>query len=184
MPTATIRKTNDTTTGKSKGNSNGKAGINRRGIDGNKYAKLLAHALPVAIRSEADHERMLAEIEKLMAKGEAKLTREENALLELLTQIVERYESTAYPADLAKPAELVAFLLEQRGLGASDLWPVLGSKGRVSEILSGKREVSKEQAKRLGEFFHVSPAAFFYSTPMSGNGGRRLPPGDPQQRAA
>lgn len=134
---------------------------NRNGIDSRKYGRLLAHALPVAIQSEKDNERMLAEIEKLMAKGEARLTREEDALLELLTQIVERYESRAYPTESAKPAELVAFLLEQRGLSASDLWPVLGSKGRVSEILSGKREVSKQQAKKLGEFFHVSPAAFF-----------------------
>jgi HTH-type transcriptional regulator / antitoxin HigA len=42
----------------------------------------------------------------------------------------------------------------------SALWPVLGSKGRVFEILSGTRGVSKAQAKKLGAFFHVSPAAF------------------------
>jgi antitoxin component HigA of HigAB toxin-antitoxin module len=60
----------------------------------------------------------------------------------------------------AAPAETIAFLLEQRGLKPSALAEVLGSRGRVSEILAAKRSISKEQAKRLEEFFHVSAAAF------------------------
>jgi len=55
---------------------------------------------------------------------------------------------------------MVAFLLEQRELRPSDLWPVIGSKGRVSEILAGKRAISKEQAKKLAEFFHVRADLF------------------------
>ena len=42
---------------------------------------------------------------------------------------------------------MVAFLLEQRGLAPKDLWPVVGSKNRVSEIFGGKRSMTKEQAK-------------------------------------
>ena len=49
----------------------------------------------------------------------------------------------------------LAFLLEQRGLEAHDLRPVLGSKSRISEILNGKRTISKAQAKKLAAFFHV-----------------------------
>jgi HTH-type transcriptional regulator/antitoxin HigA len=55
---------------------------------------------------------------------------------------------------------MVAFLLEQRGLAPKDLWPVIGSKGRVSEILAGKRSISKEQAKKVAEFFHVGVNLF------------------------
>jgi HTH-type transcriptional regulator/antitoxin HigA len=55
---------------------------------------------------------------------------------------------------------MVAFLLEQRGLKPSELWPVLGSKGRVSEILAGKRSISKDQAKKLAAFFHVGVGVF------------------------
>jgi HTH-type transcriptional regulator/antitoxin HigA len=55
---------------------------------------------------------------------------------------------------------MVAFLLDQRGLTASGLWPVIGSKGRVSEILSGKRGISKDQAKKLAAFFHVGVDLF------------------------
>lgn len=54
----------------------------------------------------------------------------------------------------------MAYLLERRGLSAKDLWPVIGSKGRVSEILSGKREISKEQARMLAEFFGVRMVLF------------------------
>jgi HTH-type transcriptional regulator/antitoxin HigA len=134
--------------------------IERRVIDPRKYGRLLARATPVVVQTEKENERLLAEIETLMAKGEDRLTPEEDALLELLVRLVESYESRAYPEMKASPKDLVAFLLEQRGLAASALLPVLGSKGRVSEFLSGRRGASKEQAKRLGEFFHVSPAAF------------------------
>jgi HTH-type transcriptional regulator/antitoxin HigA len=50
---------------------------------------------------------------------------------------------------------MLAFLLEQRGLEPHDLWAVVGSKSRVSEMLSGKRAISKAQAKKLAAFFHV-----------------------------
>ncbi|MGO9258468.1 MAG: helix-turn-helix domain-containing protein [Bryobacteraceae bacterium] len=45
--------------------------------------------------------------------------------------------------------------MEQRGLRPKNLWPILASKSRVSEILSGKRSISKAQAKKLAEFFGV-----------------------------
>jgi HTH-type transcriptional regulator/antitoxin HigA len=55
---------------------------------------------------------------------------------------------------------MVAFLLEQRGLAPKDLWRVVGSKSRVSEILAGKRPLTKEQAKKIAEFFHVGVDLF------------------------
>ncbi len=55
---------------------------------------------------------------------------------------------------------MLAFLLEQSGLKPSDLSPVLQSKARVPEILSGKRGISKDQAKRLATFFHVGVQVF------------------------
>ena len=124
------------------------------------YAQLLKEALPRVVHTEEENERVLAEIEKLLAKGEGNLSAEEEELLELLTQLVEAFERSAYTRKKASPAQLVSFLLEQRGLTARDLWPVLGSKSRVSDLVNDRREVSKEQAKKLGEFFHISPAAF------------------------
>jgi HTH-type transcriptional regulator/antitoxin HigA len=130
-------------------------------IDRKRYGRLLAKAAPCVIATEEEHERALAIVESLMAKGERKMTAEEDALLDLLTNLIRDYEATAYPPRAkSKPHEMVAFLLEQRGLKPSDLWPVIGSRGRVSEILAGKRSISKEQAKRLAEFFRVRADLF------------------------
>jgi len=55
---------------------------------------------------------------------------------------------------------MVAFLIEQRALKPSDLWPVVGSKSRVSETRAQKRSISKEQAKKLAAFFHIRADLF------------------------
>lgn len=55
---------------------------------------------------------------------------------------------------------MVRFLMDQRGLRQADLVPVLGTRTQVSEIVSGKRGISKAQAKRLAEFFHTSVELF------------------------
>jgi HTH-type transcriptional regulator/antitoxin HigA len=125
-------------------------------IDLKRYGRLLAKAAPCVIATEEEHERALATVESLMEKGERKMTPEEDALLDLLTNLIRDYEATAYPPRAkSRPHQMVAFLLEQRDLKPSDLWPIIGSKGRVSEILTGKRSISKEQAKKLAAFFHV-----------------------------
>jgi HTH-type transcriptional regulator/antitoxin HigA len=95
-----------------------------------------------------------------MEKGQGDLTPEEDALLELLTDLIHDFEEKAYPIPKSEPHEMVAFLLEQRGLTPKDLWPVVGSKSRVSEILAGKRAMTKDQAKKLAEFFHVGADLF------------------------
>jgi len=129
-------------------------------LDLKRYGRLLARALPKVIKTEEENERTLAVIESLMEKGERNMTPEEDALLELLTNLVHDFEEKAYPVPKSSPDEMVAFLLEQRGLTPKDLWPVVGSKSRVSEILAGKRPITKEQAKKLAEFFHVGVELF------------------------
>jgi HTH-type transcriptional regulator/antitoxin HigA len=129
-------------------------------LDRSKYGRLLQRVVPTAIETEQENERALGVIEKLLAKGEAKLTPEEDALIELLTQLVENFERRAYPRKKSTPPQIIRFLLQERELKPIALAPVVGSRGRVSDILTGRRSISKEQAKRLGEFFHVSPALF------------------------
>lgn len=136
-------------------------GVLTETIDERRYARLLAKAVPRVIRTEEENERALVLVESLMEKGERSMTPEEGALLDLLTNLIHDYEATAYPPrKRSKPHRMVAFLLEQRGLTAKDLWPVIGSKSRVSEILAGKRSISKDQAKKLAEFFHVGVEVF------------------------
>jgi HTH-type transcriptional regulator/antitoxin HigA len=128
-------------------------------LDPRRYRRLVAEVSPAIIETEEENERVLAIVDRLMAKAGSR-TPEEDAILNLLVHLVEEFEGKAYPAGKTSPGEMIAFLLEQRGLKPVALSEVLGSRGRVSEVLAAKRSVSKEQAKRLGDFFHVSPAAF------------------------
>jgi HTH-type transcriptional regulator/antitoxin HigA len=129
-------------------------------IDDRKYARLVSRARPVRITSEADYQRMLAEVERLMDKDEDTLSPEESTLLGLLATLIEHYEKEHYPIAQATPQEMLHHLMEARDLRAKDLWSLFGSKGVASEVLNGKRAISKGQAKKLAEFFHVSPALF------------------------
>ena len=119
------------------------------------YGQLLAKVQPHPIKDDREYDRVVAEVGRLMAQGEGKLSREETSLLEMLSILIEDYDRKHYPLAPAQPHKMLSFLLEQRGLEPHDLWPVLGSKSRVSEILSGKRAISKAHAKKLAAFFHV-----------------------------
>lgn len=124
-----------------------------------RYGRLLAKTLPTVIKTEAENERLLAEIEKLMDKGES-MAPEELALLELMSQLVEAFEEQAYPIAEGPPFRVLQHLMEANDLKQADLLPIFGSRGYTSDIVNGKRAISKEHAKRLGEFFHVSPSLF------------------------
>jgi HTH-type transcriptional regulator/antitoxin HigA len=78
----------------------------------------------------------------------------------LLTLLIEYYEERRYPLPQASPGDSLKALMEERGLKHKDVWPVLGNKGATTEILSGRRSISKAQAKRLAEFFRVPVELF------------------------
>ena len=124
-----------------------------------RYAELLAAALPVKIETEQQHERMLAFADKLIDKGEQR-SPEEDTLLNLLVHLIQDYEQKTYQPEQATPQEVLIELMEAGGLKQSDLYPVLNSKSVTSEIVNGKRGISKANAKALAEFFHVSAEVF------------------------
>lgn len=129
-------------------------------FDKNVYGSLLAEFQPKVITSEEENERALAVVEKLMALRE-NITPEQDALLELLVTLIEKFEDEYYQLlPESDPHSMLQFLMEQRNLKQLDLVGILGSKGVTSEVVNGKRSISKAQAKALGEFFHVSPALF------------------------
>jgi HTH-type transcriptional regulator/antitoxin HigA len=125
-----------------------------------RYAGLLATALPKPIETEAENERALEIVNHLMSKGEKKLTAEERWLLKMLVRLIEDFEEKAYPIHEAAPRVVLKTLMEDRGLKQVDLAPLFGGRARVSDVLAGKREISKAQAKALSAFFKV-PADLF-----------------------
>ena len=128
-------------------------------IDERKYARVLAKVLPRVINSDEEHERMLAEIEKLMDRGERR-TIEEDAALDLMVRLVQDYDREHHPLADPSPNEMLAYLMEKRGLRQVDLVPIIKSRGYVSDIVNGKRAISKAHARRLAEFFKVSADLF------------------------
>lgn len=128
-------------------------------VNPQKYGKLLSKTLPTIIKTEAENDRAILIVEELLAKGD-KLTFEENTLLELLGKLIADFEEKFYQPREASPQEVLLELMNARGLKQKDLAEVLGSKSRVSEIISGKREISKTQAKAIANFFNVSAELF------------------------
>jgi HTH-type transcriptional regulator / antitoxin HigA len=126
-----------------------------------KYGKLLVDALPGVIMNDEDYNRTEAIFSKLMDKGENRLSLEESKLFALLAKLLEDYEARALPPlDRTSPTETLSFLMEQNDLRQEDLADIFGSQGGVSKAITGKRAISKAQAKRLAERFRVSTDAF------------------------
>lgn len=123
-------------------------------INRQKYGKLLARVLPAVIETEEENEHFLAEAEKLIDKGDRR-SPEEDKLLELMTTLIEDFEEKHYPIPEAPPHEVLQELMRSRGLRQRDLLEIFGSDGIASEVVNGKRNISRNQAKALAEFFRV-----------------------------
>jgi HTH-type transcriptional regulator / antitoxin HigA len=127
-------------------------------LDRDNYPQLLAEFVPQAIDSEAEYDRALAIAERLTFKQDK--TAAEIKLLKLIVVLIEDYETEHYPMDNVTPHELLQHLMESNNTRQADLVGLIGSRGVVSEVVNGKRAISKAQAKALGEFFNVSPGLF------------------------
>ncbi len=106
----------------------------------------------VPIKTAQDHDRALGRIEQLM---EAKPGTKAGDELDVLTTLVEAYEAkhhAIYPPD---PIEAITFRMDQLGMTRKDLETVLGGRGRVSEILTKKRNLSLEMIRQLHSKLHI-----------------------------
>lgn len=123
------------------------------------YGKLLTQYLPKVITNEAENQRALDIAETLSNKQD--LTPEEEQLLDLLVTLIENFESKQYTfKNNSTPLSRLHFLMEANNLKQVDLLDVFGSKGIVSEVFNGKRQISKTHAVKLGERFNVDPTLF------------------------
>lgn len=122
------------------------------------YCNLLNEFVPRVIETEEEYDRALAIAEKLtFAKSRSS---EEKALHKLLVTLIEAYETENYPMNESAPHEIIQHLMEASGTRQTDLVGVIGSSDLVSEVVNGKRAISKAQAKALGEYYKVSPSLF------------------------
>ncbi|MCP5424534.1 MAG: transcriptional regulator [Gammaproteobacteria bacterium] len=104
------------------------------------------------IKTEADYEATLKEIESLMS---AEAGSPEGDRLDVLVTLVEAYERVHYPVDFPDPIEAIKFRMEQQGLAVEDLIPIIGRKNRVYEILARKRPLTLRMIEGLHERFSI-----------------------------
>jgi HTH-type transcriptional regulator/antitoxin HigA len=134
-------------------------------INKDNYYQLLDREklIPKVIDNDSEYEHYLAVSEKLIAK-KSNRTLEETTLFRLLVNLIEDYEEKRFALrdwSDQPPHEILQQLLEFSGTKQLELVGVISSsKGLISSIVNGKRAISKEQAKRLGEYFKVSPSLF------------------------
>ncbi len=105
------------------------------------------------IRSEADYDAALAEIERLWG---ARARTPEGDRLDILATLVDAYENEHYPMDPPDPIEAIKFRMEQQGLTRKDLEGILGSRTRVAEVLNRRRGLSMNMIRRLHEKLGIS----------------------------
>jgi len=104
------------------------------------------------IRTEDDYDAALKRIDQLM---NAELETPEGDELDILVTLVEAYEAKHYPIPACDPIEAIKFRMEQMGLEAKDLTPIIGSRSKVSEVLNRKRQLSIAMIRNLHAQLHL-----------------------------
>lgn len=117
----------------------------------------IAHLRP--IHSEADFERMVVMMNSLLDDVGDNEDHPMSSLLDLVSDLVSRYEQAHHAIEPALPKDTLRFLMEARGLKQEDLSSIV-PQSNLSAILAGKRKISATLAGKLGKFFGISAAVF------------------------
>lgn len=127
------------------------------------------------IRAEDDYDAVLAEVEGLMdaAPGTA-----EGDRLDMLATLIEAYEARHWAIGAPDPIDAIRIRMEEKGLKARDLEPMIGSRGRVSEVLSRKRALTLPMIRRLSRGLDLPADVLIQEIPLarrkSGGGERKI----------
>lgn len=107
------------------------------------------------IRSEEQHQEYLSEIQRLLAH-EQQPGSEGAERLELLSVLVEAFESQKYPIEAPDPINAILFRMQEQGLKQADLVPYFGTRSRVSEVLGRKRPLTVNMIRALSSGLGIS----------------------------
>lgn len=135
--------------------------VSDSGLSDDSYGQLLQSVEPKKITTEKAYKKFVALLENLLEREEDDgISEQEGHLLELLLVLVQDYEAQTVTFPHASPLEVLHHLMDSSELKQSSLVGIIGSSGVVSEIVNGKREISKAQARNLGKMFNVSYKLF------------------------
>lgn len=132
-----------------------------RTFDAQSYAELLVRYQPKPIATEAENDRAIALAQELEHRSPQTL--EEGVFLDLLITLIEKFEAENYPIPKGDPVSMMHHLMDARDLEESDLVEILGSTEKVSEILTRKRSLTVNEARKLAQFFRVETDLFLES---------------------
>jgi len=130
----------------------------RKAIDSEIYTQLFRDALPMPPVTEADNERLIKVMASIDEREDA--TPEEVAFAELLAILVEDFENRHYSLPAVPPHEALQALMEDRSLQHKDIAQIVGNKGLTTEIIAGRRKMSKAVAVRLSTRLSVPVELF------------------------
>jgi HTH-type transcriptional regulator/antitoxin HigA len=106
----------------------------------------------IIVENDKDHQQAKALVGKLMDSTDPS----DQARLIAQARLIEAYELNRWPRRVPALPELLSYLMDQHGLTRADLAEYLGTASRVSEVMTGKRELSMSMVRKLRDRFHVS----------------------------
>ena len=128
-------------------------------VGGDRYLELVRLVPLRPIRSEAELDRAIAMIDALLDQD--KRSGDEEDYLDVLSDLVEKYEDEHDPMPPVPGAEMLRFLIENRATTQTEVATDTEiAESTISEILAGKRELNRKHIEALARHFHVNPAVF------------------------
>ena len=109
------------------------------------------------LKTETDYRNALTRLDEVI---DATMGTSEGDELELLALLIKDYEEKHYPARLPDPVNMIKLRMEEMGLKNKDLVDIIGSESHVSSVLSRKRQITLEMARKLSKRLNIRPSIF------------------------
>jgi HTH-type transcriptional regulator/antitoxin HigA len=106
------------------------------------------------IRDEKDYDAAMRDLDSLLSAAPGETDEDK---IDVLTALVHSYEQQHHRPQIGKPepVDVILFVMDQRGLSRSDLEPMIGERGRVSDILNRKRPLTITMIRRLSAGLNI-----------------------------
>ena len=125
------------------------------------YDSLLLKYKPRPIRNDREHRRALRHVDELIQRHGPTPPRTEGELIAVLSTLIESYETELTPRRKPTPAQTLEHLIESKQVTKAEVAQVTGiPRSTITNVISGRRQISKENVTRLAAYFHVDPSVF------------------------
>ena len=125
------------------------------------YDSLLLEYKPRAFLNDREHRRALRQVEELIQQNGPKPSRAEGELIAVLSTLIESYEVDRIPRQKPTPAKMLAHLIDAKQVTKAEVARIAKiPRSTITNVVSGRRQISKENVAKLAAYFHVDPSVF------------------------